>query len=137
MKLSLINVAFMQFVKEPRVILSVRSSGSVGLVVLLTAIFGHPYQRGFFCDDDSIRYPLVSETITTPQVAIASFVIPIPIVTWSRQPEASNLPRVDDHTCKSQASCLSTCLVGRLARGVDNLPSHHSKTVPATQPALH
>ncbi|KAG8335848.1 hypothetical protein J6590_058630 [Homalodisca vitripennis] len=58
-------------------------------------------------------------------------------VTWSRQPEASNLPRVDDHTCKSQASCLSTCLVGRLARGVDNLPSHHSKTVPATQPALH
>uniref|UniRef100_A0A1B6IBH3 Phosphatidic acid phosphatase type 2/haloperoxidase domain-containing protein n=1 Tax=Homalodisca liturata TaxID=320908 RepID=A0A1B6IBH3_9HEMI len=53
---------------------------SVGLVVLLTAIFGHPYQRGFFCDDDSIRYPLVSETITTPQVAIASFVIPIPII---------------------------------------------------------
>ncbi|XP_046661534.1 phospholipid phosphatase 3-like isoform X2 [Homalodisca vitripennis] len=52
----------------------------LGLVVLLTAIFGHPYQRGFFCDDDSIRYPLVSETITTPQVAIASFVIPIPII---------------------------------------------------------
>uniref|UniRef100_A0A1B6GG12 Phosphatidic acid phosphatase type 2/haloperoxidase domain-containing protein n=1 Tax=Cuerna arida TaxID=1464854 RepID=A0A1B6GG12_9HEMI len=53
---------------------------SVGLVVLLTAILGHPYHRGFFCDDDSIRYPLVSETITTPEVAIISFIIPIPII---------------------------------------------------------
>jgi len=40
--------------------------------------FGHirPFQRGFFCDDDSIRYPYKSNTIPWWAVGVVGLLVP-------------------------------------------------------------
>lgn len=36
-----------------------------GIPVLMFYLFGSPYQRGFFCADESIRYPFKESTVTS------------------------------------------------------------------------
>lgn len=49
----------------------------------------HPYQRGFFCSDDSIKYPFHHSTITSTVLYTVGFVLPISCV--SRTSRASAL----------------------------------------------
>ena len=54
------------------------------LVGLLNALFGFvisPFRRGFFCDDDSIRYPFVAkETVPIWAVGVVAFACPVVVV---------------------------------------------------------
>lgn len=38
---------------------------AVGFPVLFFYLFGSPYQRGFFCNDESIRYPFKESTVSS------------------------------------------------------------------------
>lgn len=42
-------------------------------IVLQTAV--KPYRRGFFCDDDSIKYPFKDNTVTNAALTISGFVV--------------------------------------------------------------
>lgn len=48
-----------------KVIVDLLCLGSVGFPVLMFYMFGSPYQRGFFCSDESIRYPFKESTVTS------------------------------------------------------------------------
>ena len=48
----------------------------------LVCEFGHiePFQRGFFCDDDSIKYPYKDNTVSVWAVAIVGISVPSVVV---------------------------------------------------------
>ncbi|KAL4091202.1 hypothetical protein QTP88_025930 [Uroleucon formosanum] len=48
-----------------KVIVDLLCLGSVGFPVLMFYMFGFPYQRGFFCGDESIRYPFKESTVSS------------------------------------------------------------------------
>lgn len=53
----------------------------VGLVNALLGLVIPPYRRGFFCNDDSIKYPLSpQETLPTWAVIVVSVVLPVFVV---------------------------------------------------------
>jgi phosphatidate phosphatase len=53
----------------------------VGLASLLLYLFAEPVQRGFFCDDESIRYPLpASQTVNDVTVALVAVGVPVFVV---------------------------------------------------------
>jgi phosphatidate phosphatase len=53
----------------------------VGLTSLLLYLLAEPFHRGFFCDDESIRYPLPeSETISDLVAALVALGVPVFVV---------------------------------------------------------
>lgn len=52
----------------------------VGFSVLGFYIFGVPYKRGFFCDDESIRLPFKDSTVTSAMLYFVGLVLPICVV---------------------------------------------------------
>lgn len=53
----------------------------VGLVNALLGLVIPPYRRGFFCNDDSIKYPYTSEeSLPTWAVIVVSVVVPVIVV---------------------------------------------------------
>jgi hypothetical protein len=53
----------------------------VGLASLLLYLFDEPVRRGFFCDDESIRYPVpTSQTVSDEAVALVAVGVPIIVV---------------------------------------------------------
>ncbi|KAK7865091.1 hypothetical protein R5R35_014627 [Gryllus longicercus] len=48
----------------------------LGLAILFTYLFGQPYQRGFFCDDDSIRLSLKGDTVVPALLIVMSVLVP-------------------------------------------------------------
>ncbi|XP_045160349.1 phospholipid phosphatase 1-like [Mercenaria mercenaria] len=53
---------------------------AVSLLVLYLFLYGKPYETGFFCDDKSLSYPSIPETITTPVLVAAGFTFSILLV---------------------------------------------------------
>ncbi|KAF7989341.1 hypothetical protein HCN44_008015 [Aphidius gifuensis] len=49
---------------------------SVGIGILYLMLFTEPYERGFFCNDESIKYPFKISTISTEAAAFFAFFIP-------------------------------------------------------------
>jgi phosphatidate phosphatase len=49
----------------------------VGIPTLLLFLMGKPYERGFNCDDESIRYPYKDNTISSGLNYAYSTTIPI------------------------------------------------------------
>ncbi|KAB7495055.1 Phospholipid phosphatase 3 [Armadillidium nasatum] len=49
----------------------------VALPVLIFYLVGVPYQRGFFCDDESIRYPFKPSTVTSGALYAFGTIIPV------------------------------------------------------------
>ncbi|XP_011314470.1 putative phosphatidate phosphatase [Fopius arisanus] len=49
----------------------------VGFSVLAFYLFGKPYHRGFFCDDDSINHPFKPSTVTSPMLYAVGILFPI------------------------------------------------------------
>uniref|UniRef100_A0A0N4ZP60 AcidPPc domain-containing protein n=1 Tax=Parastrongyloides trichosuri TaxID=131310 RepID=A0A0N4ZP60_PARTI len=47
-----------------------------GLSLLFIHLFAQPFQRGFYCDDESIRYPYKPDTVTVPAIAVIGIFIP-------------------------------------------------------------
>lgn len=58
-------------------------SSLVGLPFFILYIFGDPYRRGFYCDDDSIRYPFKESTV--PSTALFIVCIGLSIILVSIQ----------------------------------------------------
>jgi len=49
----------------------------VGFPILLFFLFGQPYERGFYCDDESLRYPFKDSTISSTVLYVVGIFIPI------------------------------------------------------------
>ncbi|XP_067003182.2 putative phosphatidate phosphatase [Anabrus simplex] len=49
----------------------------VAFPILLFYFFGKPYERGFFCDDESLRHPFKSSTITSAMLYVIGMFLPI------------------------------------------------------------
>uniref|UniRef100_A0A0N5B3L4 AcidPPc domain-containing protein n=1 Tax=Strongyloides papillosus TaxID=174720 RepID=A0A0N5B3L4_STREA len=50
------------------------------LPLIFIHLFAQPFQRGFYCDDESIRYPYKSDTVTIPAIAVIGILIPTFII---------------------------------------------------------
>ncbi|GMS85850.1 hypothetical protein PENTCL1PPCAC_8025, partial [Pristionchus entomophagus] len=48
-----------------------------GLPVLIFHLWVEPFKRGFFCDDESIRYPFHDSTVTHEVLAAVGLILPI------------------------------------------------------------
>ncbi|XP_067003180.1 putative phosphatidate phosphatase isoform X2 [Anabrus simplex] len=55
----------------------------LGIAILLLALYATPFRRGFFCDDDSIRFPHKQNTIPSALVGVAALGLPIIVITMS------------------------------------------------------
>lgn len=50
---------------------------AVGFPILFFFIWGEPYQRGFFCDDESLRHPFHESTVRNWMLYIIGLILPI------------------------------------------------------------
>uniref|UniRef100_A0A0K0EQ19 AcidPPc domain-containing protein n=1 Tax=Strongyloides stercoralis TaxID=6248 RepID=A0A0K0EQ19_STRER len=50
------------------------------LPLLIIHLFAQPFQRGFFCDDESIRYPYKPDTVSIPALAVVGILLPTFII---------------------------------------------------------
>jgi hypothetical protein len=51
------------------------------VLLLLSYVFDQPVHRGFFCDDDSIRYPVPTfQTVSDITVGVVAVGVPIIVV---------------------------------------------------------
>jgi phosphatidate phosphatase len=53
---------------------------SVWVPALIWYLIGKPFQRGFYCDDTSIRYPYKDSTVTDAELIGYSLSVPILLV---------------------------------------------------------
>ncbi|CAH0382817.1 unnamed protein product [Bemisia tabaci] len=60
-----------------KVVLDVVCLAAVGFPILLFYLFGDPYKRGFFCSDESIRYPYHGSTVSNVALYIVGMGLPI------------------------------------------------------------
>ena len=61
-----------------RLILQIRDLcvfGALGLPLIFVHFFAPTYQRGFFCDDDSIRYPFHNSTVSSAALILITMII--------------------------------------------------------------
>ncbi|XP_073953294.1 putative phosphatidate phosphatase [Choristoneura fumiferana] len=49
----------------------------IGFCILVFYLWGLPYQRGFFCDDDSLRHPYKDSTVTNIMLYVVGLGLPI------------------------------------------------------------
>ena len=66
---------------------------SVAFPILLFYLFGKPFERGFYCDDESLRYPFKESTITSTMLYIIGLGFPIATVRDSSAPAVNPLCR--------------------------------------------
>jgi len=66
--------------KLRNVLIDALSLVAVGVPLLLIKYLISPKKRGFFCHDESIRYPYFSSTITTPTNVLISYGVPVLII---------------------------------------------------------
>lgn len=50
---------------------------SVGISVLMFFLFGKPYKRGFFCNDESLHHPYRGSTVTSTMLYVIGLFLPI------------------------------------------------------------
>lgn len=55
---------------------------SVGLPVLAFFLWGDPYKRGFFCDDESLMHPFKDSTIRNWMLYIIGLILPVGLVSF-------------------------------------------------------
>ncbi|KAH6940916.1 hypothetical protein HPB50_010364 [Hyalomma asiaticum] len=53
---------------------------AVAIPVLILFLAGKPFKRGFFCDDESLRYPFRDSTVTSPMLYTYGILIPIVVM---------------------------------------------------------
>ncbi|KAJ6642772.1 putative phosphatidate phosphatase [Pseudolycoriella hygida] len=49
----------------------------IGIPILAFFLWGNPYERGFFCDDESLMHPFHESTIKNYYLYIVGLVLPI------------------------------------------------------------
>ncbi|KAK3919395.1 Putative phosphatidate phosphatase [Frankliniella fusca] len=63
-----------------KIIIDVAVLLTVGIPVLLFFLFGKPYHRGFYCNDESIMYPFKESTVTSTMLYIIGLFLPISVI---------------------------------------------------------
>lgn len=63
-----------------RIVLDVLSLILVCLPFFILELGISPYQRGLFCDDDSIRYPYKDDTVSTLVITLVGLLVPIALI---------------------------------------------------------
>lgn len=63
--------------KEKQVKLIICFIISVGMTVLMFHLFGKPYKRGFFCNDESLYHPFHDSTVTSAMLYVIGLLLPI------------------------------------------------------------
>lgn len=63
-----------------RIVLDVLSLILVFLPFFILELGISPFQRGFFCDDNSIRYPYKDDTVSTLAITLSGLIVPIAII---------------------------------------------------------
>lgn len=53
---------------------------TVGIPILLFYLFGKPYHRGFFCNDESIMHPFKESTVSNTALYIVGLFLPITVI---------------------------------------------------------
>lgn len=53
---------------------------AVGLPILAFFLFGDPYKRGFFCDDESLKHPFHDSTVKSWMLYLGGFILPLGLV---------------------------------------------------------
>ncbi|XP_043479184.1 putative phosphatidate phosphatase [Leptopilina heterotoma] len=49
----------------------------VGVFALVFYLFGKPYKRGFFCNDESLNHPFQDSTVTSPMLYVIGVLLPV------------------------------------------------------------
>lgn len=52
----------------------------LAIPLLIFQLFVTPYKRGFYCDDESIRYPYRDSTVSRQMLIVVGLVIPVVLV---------------------------------------------------------
>ncbi|XP_067135915.1 putative phosphatidate phosphatase [Centruroides vittatus] len=63
-----------------KVCLDVVCCAIVGFPLLIFYVAGKPFIRGFYCDDDSIRYPFVKDTISNMWLYVIGITSPVIVI---------------------------------------------------------
>ncbi|KFD73100.1 hypothetical protein M514_04884 [Trichuris suis] len=63
-----------------RIVLDVILLGAISLPILILKLAVWPYGRGFYCDDESIRYPYKESTVSGTHLNFIAFPIPLLII---------------------------------------------------------
>ncbi|XP_055316381.1 putative phosphatidate phosphatase [Sitodiplosis mosellana] len=53
---------------------------SVGLPILALFLWGDPYKRGFFCDDESLKHPFHDSTVRSWMLYITGLILPLGLI---------------------------------------------------------
>ncbi|KAK3925438.1 Putative phosphatidate phosphatase [Frankliniella fusca] len=69
-----------KFLIDVAVLLARPFTFSVGMPVLLLYLFGQPYERGFFCNDESIMLPFRESTISNAMLLVVGLILPILLI---------------------------------------------------------
>ncbi|KOB63453.1 putative phosphatidate phosphatase, partial [Operophtera brumata] len=56
----------------------------LGFLILVFYLWGSPYERGFFCDDESLKHPYKDSTVTNVMLYIVG--LGLPVFTCEHQP---------------------------------------------------
>lgn len=101
--------------------------------IIMTIVF-KPYQRGVYCDDESIKYPLKADTITHSMLAAVTISCTVVIVRFSA-PNAFVLP-VDCRQTRSHSRFLRSHPekpIWCTAKGFTPIPTSTSTWPPSTR----
>ncbi|XP_049787389.1 putative phosphatidate phosphatase isoform X1 [Schistocerca cancellata] len=60
-----------------RIVIDILCLFTVGFPILLFYYFGKPFERGFYCDDESLKYPFKPSTVTSPMLYLVGMFLPI------------------------------------------------------------
>ncbi|XP_043279305.1 putative phosphatidate phosphatase isoform X2 [Venturia canescens] len=60
-----------------KVLIDVCCVAIVGIAVLMFFLFGKPYERGFFCNDESLYHMFKTSTVTSPMLYAVGIFLPI------------------------------------------------------------
>lgn len=53
---------------------------SVGIPIIILFLFGEPYERGFFCNDESLMHPYQKSTVKHWMLYVFGFIMPLLLV---------------------------------------------------------
>ncbi|CAH0682437.1 unnamed protein product [Chilo suppressalis] len=68
----------------------------IGFLVLAYYLWGQPYERGFFCDDESLKHPYKDSTVTSSMLYIVGLGLPMftmSLTEWIRLRDYKGRPR--------------------------------------------
>lgn len=63
-----------------KIIIDVAVLLTIGIPILMFFLFGKPYQRGFYCNDESIMHPFKESTVTNLMLYIIGMFLPISVI---------------------------------------------------------